>query len=441
MKNDALTDNHSKTFPAHKRLRVLISAHEFSPERGSECAVGWNIVTRLAQHHDVTVLCADGPALYSNAYYDEVTNYFNLHGEVPNLRVVYVRQPSITLRYARINRKLMKFTRGIGWQALYYMGLDGWHRAALQKAKKLGLDNFDLVHQLTPISFLRPGYLWATGLPFFWGPVGGMFTVPFDFARIGGLSSLVFETIRSGNIALRTRLSGRFSSAIQAAKHIWAVSENEAKIINRKSTASKVSTMVDTAPPPEINGYVRHFNINAPLRICWAGRHEASKALPLVLRAIDLLEEKERIMVDILGEGRETERWQFLAKKLSLRNITWHGLLTYHKALQTMGQSDILVHSSFREAASMVVLEALGWGMPVICHDACGMAVAVDDTCGIKIPFRNPDQSIKGFHDAIKKILDNPGLVKHLSKGALHRAAELSWDAKVQEIAQAYACG
>jgi hypothetical protein len=27
------------------RLRVLVSSHEFSPDQGSECAVGWNIVT------------------------------------------------------------------------------------------------------------------------------------------------------------------------------------------------------------------------------------------------------------------------------------------------------------------------------------------------------------------------------------------------------------
>jgi hypothetical protein len=37
-----------------KRLRVLISSHEFSPEQGSECAVGWNIATRMAAYHDVT---------------------------------------------------------------------------------------------------------------------------------------------------------------------------------------------------------------------------------------------------------------------------------------------------------------------------------------------------------------------------------------------------
>jgi glycosyltransferase involved in cell wall biosynthesis len=67
------------------------------------------------------------------------------------------------------------------------------------------------------------------------------------------------------------------------------------------------------------------------------------------------------------------------------------------------------------------------------------MAVAVDDTCGIKVPFENPEQSIQGFHDAIKRLLLNPELVERLSEGALRRASELSWDAKVKEMAEAYA--
>ena len=76
--------------------------------------------------------------------------------------------------------------------------------------------------------------------------------------------------------------------------------------------------------------------------------------------------------------------------------------------------------------------------MPVICHDACGMAVAVDGSCGIKIPLVNPRESIAGFRAALERLLGDPQLVGQLSRGALQRAAQLGWDAKVQEIARAY---
>lgn len=419
-----------------RRLRVLISSHEFSPEQGSECAVGWNVVTRMAKYHDVTVLCADGPAKKPGSYRDAVTRYINEYGAIPGMTVVYVKQPPLTLRYANMNRKLMRLTRGVGWQVLYYMGLDGWHQVALQKAVDMGLDNFDVVHQLTPISFLRPGYLWTTNIPFFWGPLGGMFKVPKPFARLGGIKSLLFETTRSLNIQRQVQ-TVQLKRTVRKAKRIWTITDDERRIIDGIA-AGRAIPMVDTAPPSGVIGRVRQYDINRPLRLCWSGRHETRKALPLFLHALAALPEREKVTLDVLGEGPETVIWKRIADTLNLTGITWHGRLPYQQALQAMGKADVFVHSSFREAASMVVLEAMGWGMPVICHDACGMAVAVDETCGIKVPFVSPERSIQGFRDALVKILKNPGLVELLSTGALRRSSELSWDAKVLEIAEAY---
>jgi glycosyltransferase involved in cell wall biosynthesis len=263
-----------------------------------------------------------------------------------------------------------------------------------------------------------------------------MYKVPWVFARNCGISSLVFEAIRSGNIELQIRLSCEFRSAVLKAKRIWTITENEASIIDK--ITNRTSLMIETAPPAGIKGYVRSYDGTRPLRICWSGMHEARKALPLLLQAIALLPTRERIAVDILGEGPESPRWQSLARKLSLSNITWHGLLPYQKAQQEMGKADILVHTSFREGTPHVVLEAISLGMPVICHDACGMAAAVNATCGIKVPLINPDRSIRGFQDAIDLLLRNPELVEQLSRGALLRAAELSWDAKVRDMSEAY---
>ncbi|HBG04814.1 MAG: hypothetical protein A2075_11555 [Geobacteraceae bacterium GWC2_58_44] len=419
-----------------KRLRVLISSHEFSPDQGSECAVGWNIATRMAEYHDVTVLCADGPALYSNSYRDAVTRYFGRNGAIPGLRVIFVEQPPETLRLARLNRKLMSFTKGVGWQPLYYLGLDHWHRATLRKALELGLHNFDAVHQLTPISFLRPGYLWTTGVPFFWGPLGGMCKVPRVYARSGGINSLIFETLRSVNIDRQLRAS-RFRDTVRAAKRIWTVSDDERGIVN-SLVAGKALPMLDTAPPKAIAGRLRNWDATTPLRLCWSGRHDARKALPLLLQALARLPEPQLVTLDVLGTGNETGSWQELARQLSLSGISWHGNLPYHEALKTMDRADVLVHTSYKEAASMVVLEALGWGMPVICHDACGMALAIEESCGIKIPFVDPKRSIEGFRDAIERLLRNPELVGRLSEGALRRASALSWEAKVKEFAEAY---
>jgi len=418
------------------RLRVLISTHEFSPEQGSECAVGWNIATRLAAFHDVTVLCANGPVTAPDSYRNAIERYVGRNGELAGMNIVFVPQPPAALKYARMNRKLMKLTGGVGWQPLFYIGLDAWHRAAFQIAHELGFRNFDVVHQLTPISFIRPGYLWEAGLPLFWGPLGGMFKVPLPFALSGGVKSFLFEGMRSANI-LRQIRKETFINVVRKSRRIWTVTENEYRVVNDISVGKAVP-MIDTAPPEQISGQIRSYDGTAPLKLCWSGTHEPRKALPLVLRAMARLSEKEKVHLEILGEGSETQKWRKLASRLRLRNVTWRGRVPYREALKIMNKSDIFVHSSFREAASMVVLEALGWGMPVICHDACGMAIAVDSTCGIKVEFSNPERSINGFHDALLQLVGNPERVERLSQGALRRASELSWEAKVKEISEAY---
>lgn len=419
-----------------KRLRVLISSHEFSPYQGSECAVGWNICTGLAKYHDVTVLCADGPAPTPNTYQAAYLDYLSKHGNIPNLNVVFVKQPPATLRYAEINRKLMTMTRGMGWQILYYFGLDHWHRAAYNTASLLGFENFDLVHQLTPISFLRPGYLWTSGLPFYWGPLGGMFKVPGAFARLGGPSAYVFESLRNANIERQIR-ARTFIDIVCKAKRIWTVTDDDRRVIEGVD-AGKAVPMVDTAPPREITGRLREYNGEEPLKLCWSGGHEPWKALPILLRAIATLPRPNKVSLDVLGQGSEGPKWKALADSLGLNSIKWHGRLPHSEALMLMDRSHVFIHTSYREAASMVILEALGWGLPVICHDACGMAVAVNDTCGIKVPFVNPEHSIRGFRDALASLLQCPDALVRLSAGALRRAAELSWEAKVKEIAEAY---
>ena len=67
-----------------------------------------------------------------------------------------------------------------------------------------------------------------------------------------------------------------------------------------------------------------------------------------------------------------------------------------------MRDADVFVFTSLQEGTSTVVMEALALGLPVICHDACGMGVAVNERCGIKVPMISPGLSQGGFAAAIR---------------------------------------
>ena len=107
------------------RRRVLVSAYAISPVRGSEPGMGWNICRRLADYHDITVLCAAGmPGREHACYREEVEHYLRHRGPVPGLTVRYVDRPTWSNLWQR-ERELFRRT-------LYYSGYKAWQRAASQ---------------------------------------------------------------------------------------------------------------------------------------------------------------------------------------------------------------------------------------------------------------------------------------------------------------------
>ncbi len=417
------------------RLRVLLSAHECSPAQGSECAVGWNLAARLGKYHEMTLLCASGSMAAPHSYKAAIEAYLKIHGSIEGLRIVCVDQTRLSRFLTAINKALTGISDGVGNRLLFLLALQSWHAAAARTARKLGVANFDVVHHLNPIAYWGVGQLWKLPRPFCWGPVGGMFSVPPRMARWLGWMTALFEMFRKLN---RYRASGMVRRIAERASVIWAVSEAEATVIHKLS-GRRPRLMVDTGTASNVVGRVRSYDGDQKLRLCWSGRHWAPKALPILLRALSGSPAASRVSVMVLGDGPETQSWKKLASDLGLSNsIQWMGILPHREAMALMGATDFLVHTSVREAASSVLMEALPLGLPVVCHDACGMGAVINDTCGIKIPLIGPEESILGFRSAIERFVSDRSLLETMSAGALKRASELTWDAKAQEIACAY---
>ena len=177
-----------------------------------------------------------------------------------------------------------------------------------------------------------------------------------------------------------------------------------------------------------------------PLRVVWSGVHIGRKALPILLHALaELKSDAVPIEVTVLGDGPETGRWRGLAAELGVSSLVkWTGKLPRKEALSQVERADVMAFTSLQEGTPHAVLEALSFGLPVICHDACGMGAAVTNECGIKVPMRSPRASIIGFASALRRLCDTPGELTRLSSGALRRATDLAWAAKGLRIARAY---
>lgn len=414
-----------------RRQRVLVSAFACSPARGSEPGIGWNIVSRLAAYHDVTVLCC--PKLTHENYQSEIEEFLQKHGPIPGLTIHYVPPPLLSRLF---QRPLISFSA-----SLYFIGYAAWQRRALQQARLLHDQHpFEIAHQLTITGFREPGYLWSLGIPFIWGPVAGASNIPCPFFKIFSWRDRLFYTLKNFVNELHKRLKSRPESAARAAKKILATTEEDRRMISTHWHADS-TLMLDTGAP-NLDGHPRDYDPNRPLRLLWSGLHVGRKALPLALEALGKLNDDQtrtRWTLKILGAGHETPRWRALSQHLKIDDrITWTGHLPRDRALAEMGDADVFLFTSLQEGTSTVIMEALALGLPVICHNACGMGVAVTETCGIKIPLTSPTQSAADFAAAIQSLLTTPPLVRTLSAGAFARATELSWDKKAYDIAQIY---
>lgn len=414
--------------PPRLRRRILVSAYAISPVRGSEPGVGWHICSRLAQWHDVTVLCSPGvPGPDANYFRNEIAEHVRQHGPVPGLTIRFVEPPLLS--------KLFQRESVLCRRTLYYTGYAAWQRRAFRVAAGLHRNQpFDLVHQLNITGFREPGYLWKLDAPFVWGPIGGAPSFPSAYFDLLGRNDRLYYGLR--NLTNRfQKSSARCRAAAAKARHIWAISAEDADMVERH-WHHFAERMLETGATARDQGRVRSYDGTRPLRLAWCGQHTGRKALPILLHALARL--KIPVEVTVIGDGPAGSSWRLLAESLGLKRIIWAGHVAHKQALAEVGRADVLAFTSVLEGTPHVVLEALSLGVPVICHDACGMGVAVTEDCGIRIPMHNSNASIAGFTEAMGRLAANPAEVVRLSRGALRRAAELDWGNKAERIVETY---
>ncbi|WP_367875280.1 glycosyltransferase family 4 protein [Luteolibacter sp. Populi] len=410
-------------------MKILLSAYYCSPYRGGESAVGWNVATGLAKHHEITVICGDLSSDSPTGH--EIQRFKEEQGLPPGLEIHHVQAEGLTL-------KIHDAHSLPGLWFLYYAAYRRWQLQALDLARQLHAGKpFDLVHHVNVIGFREPGYLWQMGIPFFWGPVTGAPMVPPAFLADFGPKERFRWGSRNFLNRLQIRLGGRPAQAARAATKVWGVSQEDRDAL--ASWGVTAEPMLETGAAPPLARPPRSRAAGEPLRICWSGLFQGIKALPVLLRAIAASPAKEEMLLEVLGDGPEAARWRSLATSLGLDSrIHWHGMLPRDQALEVMNTSHVLVHSSVKEGAPHVVLEALSMGMPVICHDACGMGTAVTPACGIKVPLVDPATSTAGFGAALDRLISTPGLLGELSAGASQRASELTWESNILRFDAAY---
>jgi glycosyltransferase involved in cell wall biosynthesis len=428
---EAQTIARNDSLPAGRRLRVLVCAFAASPLRGSEASIGWNIPLHVARYHDVSVLTVDEAV--GEPLREEIDAWVRDKGPITGLTFHFVQRRWISRLLLR------RYPNESLFLPLFYLGYRVWQRAAFREAQRLHAEQpFDVVHHLSITGYREPGYVWKLDAPFVWGPIGGAANIPWSYFRGFTIAERAFYGLRNVVNHLQKRLTIRSRRAAERASHIWVIGDDERRMVS-DIWARPCTQLIETAPATGTRARASPpYDGTRPLRLAWSGSHIGRKALPIALRAIALLPD---VLLElwICGRGRSTARWQILARRLRIsHNLKWLGWMPHDRAVATLADADAFIFTGLQEGTPAVVPEALSLGLPVVCHDTCGMKFAVNDECGIKIPRISLERSIGGFAAAIRQLAENLTELERLSRGARLRARELNWDAKAVEISRIY---
>jgi glycosyltransferase involved in cell wall biosynthesis len=155
--------------------------------------------------------------------------------------------------------------------------------------------------------------------------------------------------------------------------------------------------------------------------VLYVGRLDVDKNVEILIKAIPLITKKIAAHFVLLGEGTEKEKLQVLVKALKAQaNISFLKFIDYNnRALPRIYQtSNLFVNPCPYETQSIVTLEALATGLPVVVANAGALPELVENKVN-GFRFRPGDE--KDLAKKIIKILQNKKLAKKMGEKSLKK--------------------
>ena len=399
-------------------MRVLISAYACEPGKGSEQGTGWNLVLRLAERHDVTVV--------TRANNQEVIEADLADRKGLSLSFIY---HDLGARVLRLKKKKI-----ISVQLYYTLWLLTLNRRLYDEAD---LESFDLVHHLTFNTFeIPPLFLRKVNALKVWGPVGGGQIAPANLTAALSAKALWKERFRGW----RVRTSG-WNPIIKATLlqcDLVLFANEETRDLLKEACQGSTGTMVDVGV--DTNKFQKGQGGSGD-QILFAGNFEHRKGARLVLWAFQqALQKRSSLRLKMLGDGPEWELEKEWVKAQGLEDsIDIPGRCTHAEMAEAFAKADIFVFPSLRDTSGSIVLEAMASEVPTVCLNHQGARLMVDDASGIRVPVLSKEETIRGMADAFVTLADDQELRQSMGKHARERVIQnFGWESKATRLLKEY---
>ncbi len=400
--------------------RAIVTAYAFSPTLGSEFAQGWNYVQQMKSRYQLTVLVGSSDGRMGDFSLLNHPDVLALGNEVDIVRI----EPDWFCRFIK------RLDVGFGLTWLFVWGLRRWHRLAFERARQLHERTaFDAAHQLGPVGFRNPGYLYRLGIPSYWGPIGGFQYIKLGLAfrssaRYGAVSLLrnvsTYLSARSGAVRAAVRGFTQLSFATETnRRNFEALYGVSGPVLSDQATVSKVDgDRVSSGPDKPVT---------PPLRVVWCGSVDARKNIRLLLDIAHRLSTMNSpVQFTTIGAGPLLS--DAMRHTRDLKNIHFTGQIPRAQVQQHFKQAHVLCFTSLSEANTSTFFEALAADCIPVALDLDGFSSNINDDIGCKV---SPNQGWPNIVQSYAQTLH--GLATDATQqlryvDAIHRAAtRFSW--------------
>ncbi len=399
--------------------KILLLAYQISPTKGSEYSVGWNFLINLAKNNKIYLLYGASGKHMGDV--DEIIQYFNNN---PNINIsIYPVKPNLF-------SKIFNYPNRLGLLNLsFIIAFRFWQKTAYRVAKKIiKLNEIDIVHHLNPIGFREPGYLWKINKPFVWGPIGASMIVDIDLLSNSNLKDKIYFLLKNLITIMQLKYSSRVRKASNKASFLIFCNSQSKNIFQKY-----VGFSGEVIPEQGTFQVLKTGNISIissinRLNIVWAGNFSPRKNLQFLFYSLSLLPDKERWVLNIVGDGSDRKFLEQLAFKLSINsNIIWHGLQSRDNVFNIISKCDLMALTSLSEGNPAIMFESISYGVPIISLDRDGMHDILSGGNGILVPVTTYDETAYIYASSIQSFIDFPSKLENLKLKTTLLSPTLSW--------------
>jgi glycosyltransferase involved in cell wall biosynthesis len=362
-------------------LRILFCNYEYPPLGGGGGVVMAALARTLARRHEVTVLTSG----------------------IPGLPAVSMDQDAAVVRVPVLFRRRLSVANLPSMLAYLPSGL--WRGLQLGRERC-----FDVINT----HFALPT-----------GPLGNWLSRRLDAPNVLSVhGGDLFDPSKKSSPHRHAALRAIVAHMLRRADVVVAQSQDTARNVSHIYGVARAVELIPLGidRPPADDGVVQRSEFNIPddaLVLVTAGRIVARKAS---LQLINTLSAVSGAVLLMVGDGPEAEAVKRRAVECNVADrLRMLGYVSDAVKYRAYRAADVFVSTSQHEGFGLVFLEAMAFGLPIVCYDRGGQTDFLSTpTTGNVVPLNDA----QAFNDAVRALRDSPQRRAEIRRNNLRRVEE-----------------